>query len=42
LLVGYVTLNTRNRDEVSVVEDAERLLQSERRRSDELIAAGKP
>jgi len=42
LLVGYVTLNTRDRDEVSVVEDAERLLQSERRRSDELIAAGKP
>ena len=24
LLVGYVTLNTRDRDEVSVVEDAER------------------
>jgi Cu(I)/Ag(I) efflux system membrane protein CusA/SilA len=42
LLVGYVTLNTRDRDEVSVVEDAQRLLQSERRRSDELIAAGKP
>ncbi len=42
LLVGYVTLNTRDRDEVSVVEDAERLLQSERQRSDELIAAGKP
>lgn len=41
LLVGYVTMNTRDRDEVSVVEDAEKLLQSERRRSDELIAAGK-
>lgn len=27
LLVGYVTLNTRDRDEVSVVEDAEALLQ---------------
>jgi copper/silver efflux system protein len=41
LLVGYVTLNTRDRDEVSVVEDAERLLQEEKRRSDELIAAGR-
>ena len=28
LLVGYVTMNTRDRDEVSVVEDAEILLQS--------------
>jgi len=28
LLVGYVTMNTRDRDEVSVVEDAEALLQS--------------
>jgi Cu(I)/Ag(I) efflux system membrane protein CusA/SilA len=28
LLVGYVTMNTRDRDEVSVVEDAEKLLQS--------------
>jgi Cu(I)/Ag(I) efflux system membrane protein CusA/SilA len=27
LLVGYVTMNTRDRDEVSVVEDAEKLLQ---------------
>ncbi len=27
LLVGYVTLNTRDRDEMSVVEDAERALQ---------------
>ena len=26
LLVGYVTMNTRDRDEVSVVEDAERML----------------
>jgi Cu(I)/Ag(I) efflux system membrane protein CusA/SilA len=41
LLVGYVTLNTRDRDEVSVVEDAEQLLQSEKKRSDELVAAGK-
>ena len=41
LLVGYVTLNTRDRDEISVVEDAERLLQSERKRSDELVAGGR-
>lgn len=41
LLVGYVTLNTRDRDEISVVEDAERLLQSEKKRSDELVAAGR-
>jgi Cu(I)/Ag(I) efflux system membrane protein CusA/SilA len=41
LLVGYVTMNTRDRDEVSVVEDAEALLQAEKRKSDELIAAGK-
>ncbi|MEX0702591.1 MAG: efflux RND transporter permease subunit [Planctomycetales bacterium] len=41
LLVGYVTMNTRDRDEVSVVEDAERLLQAEKRRSDELIAQGR-
>ncbi|MEX2315538.1 MAG: efflux RND transporter permease subunit [Pirellulales bacterium] len=41
LLVGYVTMNTRDRDEVSVVEDAERLLLAEKRRSDELIAAGR-
>ena len=27
LLVGYVTMNTRDRDEVSVVEDAEALIQ---------------
>lgn len=41
LLVGYGTLNTRDRDEVSVVEDADALLQAEERRSDELIAAGR-
>jgi Cu(I)/Ag(I) efflux system membrane protein CusA/SilA len=41
LLVGYVTMNTRDRDEVSVVEDAERLLQSEKLRSDELVAQGR-
>lgn len=41
LLVGYVTLNTRDRDEISVVEDAERLLQEEKRKSDELVAAGR-
>ncbi len=28
LLVGYVTMNTRDRDEVSVVEDSERLLKA--------------
>jgi len=28
LLVGYVTMNTRDRDEISVVEDAEKLLQT--------------
>lgn len=41
LLVGYVTMNTRDRDEVSVVEEAEALLQAERTRSTELIKAGK-
>jgi Cu(I)/Ag(I) efflux system membrane protein CusA/SilA len=41
LLVGYVTLNTRDRDEISVVEDAEKLLQSEKKKSDQLIAAGR-
>jgi Cu(I)/Ag(I) efflux system membrane protein CusA/SilA len=41
LLVGYVTMNTRDRDEVSVVEDAERILQEHRRKSDELVAQGK-
>jgi Cu(I)/Ag(I) efflux system membrane protein CusA/SilA len=41
LLVGYVTLNTRDRDEIGVVQDAERMLQAEKRKSDELIAAGR-
>lgn len=41
LLVGYVTMNTRDRDEVSVVEDAERHLQEEKRKSDELVAQGR-
>lgn len=41
LLVGYVTMNTRDRDEVSVVEDAEALLQAEKKKSDDLIAAGR-
>ncbi|MCE9561321.1 MAG: efflux RND transporter permease subunit [Planctomycetes bacterium] len=41
LLVGYVTMNTRDRDEVGVVEDAERLLQEEKRKSDDLVAAGR-
>ncbi len=41
LLVGYVTMNTRDRDEVSVVEDAERALQEARRRSDALLAQGR-
>ncbi|MBI3411664.1 MAG: efflux RND transporter permease subunit [Planctomycetes bacterium] len=41
LLVGYVTMNTRARDEVSVVEDAEALLQAEKARSDALVKAGK-
>ena len=41
LLVGYVTMNTRDRDEISVVEDAEHLLQAEKKKSDELIAAGR-
>ena len=34
LLVGYVTMNTRDRDEVSVVEDAEALLQAKSASSD--------
>lgn len=42
LLVGYVTMNTRHQDEVTVVENAEALLQAEKSRSDALIAAGKP
>lgn len=41
LLVGYVTLNTRDRDEIGVVEEAEVLLQAEKKRSDDLIAAGR-
>lgn len=41
LLVGYVTLNTRDRDEIGVVEEAEALLQAEKNRSDDLIAAGR-
>ena len=41
LLVGYVTMNTRDRDEISVVEEAEALLQAEKQRSDELVAAGR-
>jgi Cu(I)/Ag(I) efflux system membrane protein CusA/SilA len=41
LLVGYVTMNTRDRDEVSVVEDAEALLQAEKQKSDELVASGR-
>ena len=42
LLVGYVTLNTRDRDEVSVVEDAERpAARSKASTSDDLIAAGR-
>jgi Cu(I)/Ag(I) efflux system membrane protein CusA/SilA len=41
LLVAYVTMNTRDRDEVSIVEDAERALQAAKRQSDELIAAGR-
>jgi Cu(I)/Ag(I) efflux system membrane protein CusA/SilA len=34
-------MNTRDRDEVSVVEDAEKLLQAAKRQSDELVAAGR-
>src|SRR5581483_6754693 len=41
LLVGYVTLNTRDRDEVSVVEEAEAILQAEKAKSDALIKEGK-
>jgi Cu(I)/Ag(I) efflux system membrane protein CusA/SilA len=41
LLVGYVTMNTRDRGEVNVVEDAERLLQAAKRNSDALIAQGR-
>lgn len=41
LLVGYVTMNTRDRDEVSVVEDAERLLRAEKEKSDRLLSEGR-
>jgi Cu(I)/Ag(I) efflux system membrane protein CusA/SilA len=41
LLVGYVTMNTRDRGEVNVVQDAERLLQAAKRNSDALIAQGR-
>jgi Cu(I)/Ag(I) efflux system membrane protein CusA/SilA len=41
LLVGYVTMNTRDRGEVNVVQDAERLLQEAKRKSDALIAEGR-
>src|SRR3989337_965612 len=34
-------MNTRDRDEISVVEDAARLLDEEKRRSDELVAQGR-
>jgi Cu(I)/Ag(I) efflux system membrane protein CusA/SilA len=40
LLVGYVTLNTRDRDEVSVVEDAEALLQQALRDGRLVLPAG--
>ena len=39
LLVGYVTMNTRDRDEVSVVEDAEALLQQAQARRPAQAAA---
>lgn len=38
--VGYVTLNSRDRDEVSVVEDAERLLQSSIQNGSLVLPAG--
>jgi len=40
LLVGYVTMNTRDRDEVSVVEDAERTLQAAVRSGELRLPAG--
>jgi len=40
LLVGYVTMNTRDRDEVSVVEDAERTLQTALREGRLKLPAG--
>ncbi len=41
LLVGYVTMNTRDRDEVSVVNDAENVLRAEKEKSDKMIAEGR-
>ncbi len=40
LLTGYVTMNTRERDEVSVVEDAEAALQAARREGRLVLPAG--
>ncbi len=40
LLTGYVTMNTRERDEVSVVEDAEAALQAARRDGRLVLPAG--
>ena len=40
LLVGYVTMNTRERDEISVVEDAEKLLQAALKDGRLLLPAG--
>jgi len=40
LLVGYVTMNTRDRDEVSVVEDAEQALQQALKSGDLKLPAG--
>ncbi|MEW6077914.1 MAG: efflux RND transporter permease subunit [Thermodesulfobacteriota bacterium] len=40
LLVGYVTMNTRDRDEVSVVQDAEALLQQAVRNGRLVLPAG--
>ena len=40
LLVGYVTMNTRDRDEVSVVEDAEAALQAALREGKLMLPAG--
>jgi len=40
LLVGYVTMNTRDRDEISVVEDAERALQAALAKGDISLPTG--
>lgn len=40
LLVGYVTMNTRDRDEISVVEDAEQVLQNALRSGELKLPAG--